>query len=987
MKQFAGFYRAILIPVWVLVVLSLGACADAPAQDDSAAVVAPGTVVKSPNDKREYRALTLDNGLKVVLVSDPETEKAAAAVDVNAGSNSDPAEFPGLAHFLEHMLFLGTTGYPEAGEYQEYIASHGGSNNAYTAYENTNYYFDIDSPYLEPALDRFAQFFTAPLFTPEYVERERNAVHSEYQSGLQDDSRRGYSALKNLMNPRHPLARFSVGSLETLQDRDALSLRAALLQQYDRYYSANLMSVALIGRETLDELEVLARRYFSGVENRDRSAPLTSAPLFTDASLPALLEISPVRDTRALTFTFPIPVVAQHYQSKPLEYLGSVLGHEGEGSLLALLRQKGWANGLSAGGGFSYPDTATFTVNVALTEEGVAHVDEISALVFQFIELVRTEGVQEWLFDELRVMSALSFQFQEAAAPQALVGSLARRLQEYPAAELITAPYAYTQFDAVLLQDILAQLQPENVLLTFTARGVETDSTDVWYGTPYRHSTLPAERLQAWAQYPKSDQLAISAPNPFLPENLALKPYQGAAPTVAADQNSAALKPDLLVDAGGVRLWFKQDAEFLAPRANFFVYGLTPLFSESLRSSLLSAFAVSLVNDQLNEFAYPANLAGSFFGLSARSRGFSLSVSGYSDKQALLLEELLKTLSAADFEQERFDIIKAEMVRSWQNAALQTPYIRLFDEVQALLIEPYWPEAEKIAAIQQLTLQDVKDFIPQLLSGLRLDVLYHGNVVPDDALAMLEVLTRYLHADAAAPLPDYGTVVKMPEATRVVQELELDHDDSAIVIYRQGTDDSLQTRALDQLLGTMLATPFYDTLRTEQQLGYIVNAGAFSILDTSGLIMYIEAPATDPLVLESSIDAFLAAYVAQLEQMDPAMFDGIKAGLLTSLREAPQRLNALSNRYWSDILIGEFEQDSTLELADAIAALTLEQVTTYYREHVATAQGRLVARSAGRGLRPAFVAARAEGVDAVILDEGFADYRPFKQAAPKYEFR
>ena len=91
---------------------------------------ATADVSKSPRDTRTYRALTLDNGLQVLLVSDPETDKAAASVDVNAGSNSDPQAFPGLAHFLEHMLFLGTEKFPEAGEYQSYISSHGGSHNA-----------------------------------------------------------------------------------------------------------------------------------------------------------------------------------------------------------------------------------------------------------------------------------------------------------------------------------------------------------------------------------------------------------------------------------------------------------------------------------------------------------------------------------------------------------------------------------------------------------------------------------------------------------------------------------------------------------------------------------------------------------------------------------------------------------------------------------------------------------------------------------------
>jgi insulysin len=985
MKSFPIYPKAISVFCSLTLALLLAACSDSPtAQSTAIPAAATIDVAKSPNDRRDYRALVLENGMKVVLISDPATEKAAAAVDVDAGSNSDPDDFPGLAHFLEHMLFLGTEAYPAAGEYQEFITSRGGSNNAYTAHENTNYYFDIDSPWLEPALDRFAQFFIAPLFTQDYVDRERNAVHSEYQSGLQDDGRRAYSVLKQVINPAHSLARFSVGSLDTLQDRESMSLRDALLKQYHDFYSAEHMSVAVIGRESLDELESMVRSHFGQVARRGAGVTTDMESLFSNDTLPALLEISPIRDQRSLTFTFPIPLMQEHYKAKPLQYLGNMLGHEGEGSLLSLLRKQGWANGLSAGGGFAYRDAATFAVNVALTEAGVEHVDEISALVFRFITLVREEGIHEWLFDEQRLMADLAFRFQEPANPRSLVSSLSRRLQEYPAAELISAPYAYEDWQPALLEAVLDHLRPDNVLMTFTSRTVTPDTTDPWYGAGYRFTPLEQERLQAWQHHPLQTELAIAAPNPFLPEDLALKPLLEA--PLPEGVNPATVKPALLRDAGGIRVWFRQDAEFLVPRANFFVYAMTPLFSESLRSSLLAAFVMSLVNDQLNEFSYPANLAGSYFGINARSRGFTLSVNGYSDKQEVLLEELLRSLGAAEFEQERFDIIKTEMLRGWQNAALRTPYIRLFDEVRALLAEPYWPEEEKIAEVANITLQEVKDFVPRLLEGLRLDVLYHGNVVPDDLDRMLPVLERYLRVDPDAALPSYGTVVKLPESARIVQELEIDHEDSAIVIYRQGPDDSLRTRALMQLLGTMLSTPFYETLRTQEQLGYIVNAGTMQLLDTSGLIMYIESPATNPLLLEARIDVFLAAYAERLSAMDTEFFEGIKAGLLTSLREPPQRLNALSNRYWSDILTGDFEEDSTLQLASAIEALTLEEVTELFREHVARSSGRVVARSAGKAMREGFEAARQEQADTIVL-RGFADYRRFKQQSEHYEFR
>jgi len=121
---------------------------------------------KSPNDNRNYRYLVLDNALRVLLVEDPDTDKAAASLTVLRGSYHEPAEHQGLAHFLEHMLFIGTERYPEVDGYQQFIATHGGSSNAYTAAEHTNYFFDIEPGQFEAAMDRFSQFFISPLLDP-----------------------------------------------------------------------------------------------------------------------------------------------------------------------------------------------------------------------------------------------------------------------------------------------------------------------------------------------------------------------------------------------------------------------------------------------------------------------------------------------------------------------------------------------------------------------------------------------------------------------------------------------------------------------------------------------------------------------------------------------------------------------------------------------------------------------------------------------------
>ncbi len=126
-----------LIAVAGVVLLSLIVVSLAVHTTTSAQHSESDTVVVSPNDERAFTVVTLTNGLQTLLVSDPEADKAAAAADVGSGSWKDPPTVEGLAHFTEHMLFLGTVRFPEPDGYQRYLSAHGGFSNAYTDSEHT----------------------------------------------------------------------------------------------------------------------------------------------------------------------------------------------------------------------------------------------------------------------------------------------------------------------------------------------------------------------------------------------------------------------------------------------------------------------------------------------------------------------------------------------------------------------------------------------------------------------------------------------------------------------------------------------------------------------------------------------------------------------------------------------------------------------------------------------------------------------------------
>ena len=464
------------------------------------AVRADETVIKSPNDDYEYQYFVLPNQLQVLTVSDPDTDKAAASLDINIGSASDPADYQGLAHFLEHMLFLGTEKYPQAGEYKQFISTHGGNDNAYTALEHTNYFFAVDKEHLEPALDRFAQFFIAPLFTATYVDRERQIVHSEYQSKLKSDGWRIRSAQKHALNPKHPAAGFNVGSVDTLADREGKSVRDELIRFYQQHYSANLMTLVVLGKEPPDVLRQWVSDKFSAIQNTQAQALEITEPMFSEGSLPLRMDVVPVKDSRQMTLTFPIPPLQPHYRVKPVNFIANLLGHEGKGSLLSFLKSKGWVEALSAGAGDTDSNGAVLSISFELTAAGMQQLDTIIASVFQYLRLIERNGIEQWIFHEQQQLAEAAFRFQEQGEPGSYVQALASNLHDYPASDVLRGPYAMDTYDPALIRDYMTYLKPENMMVAVSAPGLETDAVDSWFDVPYRIARIEPQQIEGWKQ-------------------------------------------------------------------------------------------------------------------------------------------------------------------------------------------------------------------------------------------------------------------------------------------------------------------------------------------------------------------------------------------------------------------------------------------------------------------------------------------------------
>lgn len=893
----------------------------------TAQALVPG---KGEIDHREYRYLTLENGLRVLLVSDPEAQKAAAAMDVHIGHNQNPPHRQGLAHFLEHMLFLGTEKYPEPDAYQSFISGHGGSHNAYTSAEHTNYYFDIDAAYLEPALDRFARFFTEPLFNAEYVERERHAVHAEFKAKLNDDARRIQDVHRALMNPDHPASRFSVGNLDTLANTEERPLREDVLAFYKRYYSADLMTLVVLGRAPLDELQRLVSERFKAVPHRKASLPEAYPPLFEKGRLPLRVEIEPEKEMRRLSLLFPIPMHDESLTHKPLHYISHLLGHEGEGSLLSLLKDLGWAEGLVAGRRQRDRHTGLFQVSIDLTELGVRASDQIVALVFHVIETLERKGVESWRYDELQQMASIDFRFQEVRSPIATVRGLAHRMHLYEPRHVLKGDYLYAGYDADMIKRYLGYLNSENVMVSLVAPGLlggnqrqEGEKSSAHYQTPYRVLEQSAEQPDIKLRVQK--QLSLPQPNDFIPTRLEVKEAP-LLPSPGGQSADASKWPTLVSEHPRMNVWFQWDNTFDVPKTSMRLRLKLPAVATSAQGAARAELLSMLVRDQLNEFAYPAQLAGLEFSLQPNTRGLDIEIFGYSGRQNLLLTKIVEALRNGRFEPERFADQKSKLERRWRNEALAEPYGVLARQIPRLHFSPYWLGEDKLEALQGTDLKTLHSFADILLNDAELEVLLYGNLYRQEAVRLAAYLEHQLLGEQTRRKLPPANVYRLNSKGPWARHHPLEHEDNVTLLYVQGLKPDRRDEAHMRLLQRILQPGFFHQLRTEKQLGYIATVFPLALKDLQGTALVVQSPSVNSDRLWREIDAFLDTAG---EALAPRLSTQ-KAALSRELREPAKTLYQQSSYYWESLILEDRGFDRRAQLADEVEAVTPESLRAYY---------------------------------------------------------
>ncbi|RVE50691.1 hypothetical protein evm_004601 [Chilo suppressalis] len=637
---------------------------------------------------------------------------------------------------------------------------------------------------------------------------------------------------------------------------------------------------------------------FSAVEDTSVIAPSWPEHPFPPELRRKRAYCVPVKDLRSLSIDFPIPDTRKHYKSGPGHYLSHLLGHEGPGSLLSALKERGWCNSLVGGTRIGARGFGFFGVQVDLTEDGVEHIDDIVKLVFQYISMVRSEGPQRWVWEEQKDLMAMEFRFKDAQEPRALVTGHVHLLQEFPMEDVLSAYYLLSEWRPDLIEELLSLLVPDNVRVGSVAKCFteKCTQTEPWYGTKYLQEDIEPERIKEWKSVSPAPELRMPPPNEFIPTRLELE--------TSEDATLEGTTPAIIKDSPLMRLWFKRDNEFHLPKAVITLDLVSPLaYADPLSCNLTSVW-VLLLRDGLQQFAYAGELAGLRWSLGNAKYGLSITIDGYDDKQHVLLEKIIDHLVNFKADPQRFHIMKENHIRAIKNFEAEQPYQHAVYQQALCLSDVVWTRCQLMDAAETMTPEMLDDYACRMMHRVHIEGLMFGNITRERAINIADTIENKLPKNATPLLAQQLLLhreIELEKGTEYLRETNnsVHKSSCASLYYACGVRSSRQNVALE-LLAQALSEPCFSVLRTKEQLGYIVFSGVRRSNGVQGLRVIVQSD-RHPSYVEDRIEAFLEGALEYLEKMSDEEFLKHRAALAAQRLEKPKRMASRASQIWTEI--------------------------------------------------------------------------------------
>jgi len=886
------------------------------------------TIRKSEKDPRQYQAIKLDNGMTVLLVSDAQATKSLAALTLPVGSLENPTDQLGLAHYLEHMVLMGSKRYPQPDNLAEFLKKHGGSHNASTASYRTAFYLEVENDALQPAVDRLADAIAEPLLDPVNADRERHAVNAELTMARSRDGLRMAQVGAETLNPEHPSSRFSGGNLETLRDKPGSKLHDALTAFYHRYYSANLMKAVIYGNQPLPELQKIAAATFGRVANHHATVPDISVPVVTDKQKGIIIHYVPAQPRKQLKIEFRIDNNSDKFRSKTDTLIGYLIGNRSKNTLSDWLQNQGLADSISAGADPVIDrNGGVFSIAISLTDKGQANRDEVIAAVFSYLNQLRTEGIDKRYFDEVAHVLDLDFRYPSITRDMDYIEWLVDTMLRVPVADTLVAPYIADDYDAQAIRARLDGMTPENARIWFISPKEPHNKTAYFVDAPYQVDKISAQRFKDWQV--ESDKIKLSLPvlNPCIPDDFSL---------IKADKAYA--RPQELMNQQGLRVFYMPSQYYAdEPKANITLALRNKAAMSTAQNQVMFALNDYLAGVALDELSSQASVGGISFSTS-EDDGVTFSATGFTQRLPKLMSQLLKGYTSFTPTQAQLEQAKSWYLERLDAADKGKAFELAIQPAQLLSQLPYTQRSERRKLVATISLQQLMDYRKMLLEQSAPELMVVGNMTPDAVRSLATEVKTQLNCEGHEWWHSEHVTITKPTLANL-QEAGSSTDSALAAVYVPVGFEEYQSMASSAMLSQIIQPWFYNQLRTEEQLGYAVFAFQMPVGRQWGIGFLLQSNVKQPAFLLSRFKAFYPTAEKRLREMSKADFAQYQAAMINELKQRPQTLDEEAGRFSKDFDRENYKFDTREKVIAQIQALTPQSVADFFHQAVMAPTG------------------------------------------------
>lgn len=897
-------------------------------------MIIENNIIKSSIDKRKYDFFTLDNKMKVFIINDPSTEINCVALSVSVGYMHDT--IPGIAHFLEHMLFMGSDKYEDEGLFQKYITSHGGLTNAYTAHDHTCYYFTIQHNAFKTALHMFSYFFINALLKQDVVDREIIAVSSEHDKNKNDDNWRSSDLLRYVTISDHGFAKFGTGNEKTLRIKN---IHKHVKDFYDNYYSSDKMTLIILTKDNIDSTKKMIHEMFSEVKLKNDN--MINSRINGDIlHSKKMIQMVPQQDKNILNIYWNTLSFKDSPNCNPKYFLMHLLGHEGHKSLNESLINLGLISNMFCGEVDIVNDRSIFTMSFELTPDGQNKLDLIMHYMYNYINIIKKSVDSKHmndLYNEYKKFNILDFEYDHEMSAEQYVLYLIRKIQSYDLkpTDYLIYPASINEYEKIKENLILMidSLNFNNSIIMNISREHKnkTTSTAEYYGTEFNIIDFNYHKNN---DIELQELLSLPILNKYVPTNVNL----------IAD-NEVTIIPQQILSDKIISFYVSNKKISDVPKIRITAYIDVPIMMTNSKVNVACFVYIASIIGMINSELYMCNTAGYYIDIHFKDNKLCISVYGYSDKIYDVCEFLVTSLINSNINNTIFESAQWFRKTADINEQFMAPYGRINILFKKKTIKKYYDYYDRLEIIDDITKYDCIESFKYILTYTNVTLLIAGNVTKELAVKITRLFENFASNNKyKLSILDEDIMKDIVTNEKILKHYSENGNEhnNAVGYYifldkiKAGFTENWNINlCLNNILHSIIGDKYFDQLRTKEGFGYVVNGSYLKFGDERFISTYyrflVQSSEKTCDMIINRTEKFIKELINDLINISEDEYKRIINSQIVILNNPLKSINEMTEYYMSQIMNKYWSFNIKEVLIETYKNITKDHIISYFK--------------------------------------------------------